>query len=645
VFVHGPGRAVRAARRRALLACAGALLSLCVVAGSASASMCPGGTCPPSPFLDAAPTLAQPANETVPGNTLTGTIGFWHNVETSSSTPYTTTYAITWWRCDANGANCAAIAGATSAAYAVVAADVHHKLHEQVIATNTMRTCPEVCHPSFTVAQGPMSRLVADVDRTPPAVLLSGAAYDQRASGLTGDDYPLHVAASDSAGADHRSGVARIQISVDGTQRYDSGAQACPAGACSLAADYTVKLSDLLDGPDGSHAVSVVATDVAGNVQTIPFVMFYDYGGRPDPYATDADDPLSADELNGAPYAGDPCAADLPECHEPDPDEGTALRSAAAGNSIQYYGLADQNGGFRTYPFAGVLSSSQFLALHMRRLRATVPWDMMIRAQDGSDPTNLDSLQNFQDFYGAVESYNAGHTTKLLILVSFDRHRGASNQAGAMPTPTAYRTAVTNFMTAFPDVHEFSAFNEANDAGHQLSNNPGVAAQLYQQLASVCATKGCTHAVGGEFVDNQSYSQSYLESYIDYLRSHGVALPKVWAWHGYKAFTTSGVTKFRGFLQRIGHRDVWMTEQGGVLRKSGQSIHDAAVANTHLQKILDLPTAANTSAIKRFYAYQWRGNAQYDAGLASRLEDPFATRSLYDTFKAHTNPSNQAPLP
>jgi hypothetical protein len=391
--------------------------------------------------------------------------------------------------------------------------------------------------------------LTIAADHAPPSVLLSGAAYDQRGDGLTGDNYPLHVAATDNTGTDPRSGVARIQILVDGTQRYHSGTQSCPAGACSLAADFTVTIAQLLDGPDGSHDITVVATDLAGNAQTVPFTMFFNYGGRPDPYSTEADDPLSPDELNGVPYPGDPCAVDLPECRNPEDPEDPAGFAAAASTSL-YYGLADQNGGYQTYPFANVLSSTEFLGLRVRRLRMTVPWDMMNRPNDATDMTNQDSGANFQNFYDAVTAYNASHTTQLLVLVSFDRHRGGSNEPGAMPGYTAYKTSITKFMDAYPAIHEFSAFNEPNDKGHQLYNNPGIAAQLYRGLAEVCATKSCTHVLGGEFVDNDSYSQSYLESYINYLVDHRVRLPNVWAWHAYKAFTTGGVTKFRGSAAR-----------------------------------------------------------------------------------------------
>lgn len=81
---------------------------------------------------------AGPANTAIPtisgskveGQSLSTTNGTW-----SGATSIT--YAYAWYRCDTNGSNCAAIAGATAATYALTAADVGHDLHVIVTATNS----------------------------------------------------------------------------------------------------------------------------------------------------------------------------------------------------------------------------------------------------------------------------------------------------------------------------------------------------------------------------------------------------------------------------------------------------------------------------------------------------------------------------
>lgn len=73
---------------------------------------------------------AQPAvtGSPAPGSTLTASEGTW-----SPATADKYTYA--WHRCNANGRLCAAISGATSATYAVTAADIGHALLAVVTAT------------------------------------------------------------------------------------------------------------------------------------------------------------------------------------------------------------------------------------------------------------------------------------------------------------------------------------------------------------------------------------------------------------------------------------------------------------------------------------------------------------------------------
>jgi len=79
---------------------------------------------------------AAPTNTSVPwisgapqeGSTLTASTGTWDNSPTS--------YTYAWSTCDASGANCTAISGATSKTYTPVTADVGHTLRVTVTATN-----------------------------------------------------------------------------------------------------------------------------------------------------------------------------------------------------------------------------------------------------------------------------------------------------------------------------------------------------------------------------------------------------------------------------------------------------------------------------------------------------------------------------
>jgi hypothetical protein len=77
------------------------------------------------PLVIAAPTVTGTAQQ---GQTLTASTGNWGDEPDS--------YAYQWQHCDANGANCIDVAGATAATYAVTAADVGFTLRVDVTATN-----------------------------------------------------------------------------------------------------------------------------------------------------------------------------------------------------------------------------------------------------------------------------------------------------------------------------------------------------------------------------------------------------------------------------------------------------------------------------------------------------------------------------
>jgi Cellulase (glycosyl hydrolase family 5) len=111
-----------------------------VVAPAPSGS--PGGSAPAS---TAPPVVSgTPAS----GHSLTTTAGSWSGG--------TMSYTYAWLRCDAAGANCAAIEGATSASYVLTSADVGSTIRSQVTATNSYGSASSRSAPSSSVsAQAP----------------------------------------------------------------------------------------------------------------------------------------------------------------------------------------------------------------------------------------------------------------------------------------------------------------------------------------------------------------------------------------------------------------------------------------------------------------------------------------------------------
>src|SRR4051794_14821508 len=133
--------AAHALRAFGLSLIVGAGLALSVAIGSASTggSAATTGTTTATTTGTTTTTAAQsaPSNTDRPsisgtardGSVLTADRGKWSNSPSA--------YAYQWQRCDANGANCAPIAGANSDHYTLSSADVGHRLRVQVTASNS----------------------------------------------------------------------------------------------------------------------------------------------------------------------------------------------------------------------------------------------------------------------------------------------------------------------------------------------------------------------------------------------------------------------------------------------------------------------------------------------------------------------------
>src|SRR5205085_1063699 len=120
-----------------------------------------------------------PANTTLPsitgtvqdGQTLTANPGTW-----SGTTPITYTYQ--WQRCDAAGASCSNVAGATSPTYVLVSADVGSTMRVSVTASNVAGSAAASSAQTAVVAATPPVNTVLPT--------ISGTAMDGQT--LTGSN-------------------------------------------------------------------------------------------------------------------------------------------------------------------------------------------------------------------------------------------------------------------------------------------------------------------------------------------------------------------------------------------------------------------------------------------------------------------------
>jgi hypothetical protein len=122
--------------------------------GSQSATSAPTQPVLPAPPVNLSP--PQVSGTPMENQTLAATAGSW------SGTP--TGYVYAWQRCDLNGANCVAIAGAAGPSYTLASADVGSVLRVAVTATNASGSATVVSEPSTAVLPLP------PVNAEPPTI-------------------------------------------------------------------------------------------------------------------------------------------------------------------------------------------------------------------------------------------------------------------------------------------------------------------------------------------------------------------------------------------------------------------------------------------------------------------------------------------
>jgi hypothetical protein len=218
--------------------------------GSASAASLPSAVVaaapppppPPPPVAPvvnvAAPAISGVAQE---GSSLTAADGVW------SGGVAPLAFAYQWLRCDANGAACAAVAGATSALYPLTSTDVGSTLAVTVTATDSTG----VTASATSVVSSAVTALPPPP--TPPANVAAPAISGAAQQG---------VALSAAAGT--WSGDAPISYAY-AWQRCDATGAACAAIDGATAATYTPTAADV----SATLRVAVTATNAAGTASAV----------------------------------------------------------------------------------------------------------------------------------------------------------------------------------------------------------------------------------------------------------------------------------------------------------------------------------------------------------------------------------------
>jgi hypothetical protein len=290
------------------------------------------------------------------------------------------------------------------------------------------------------------------------------------------------------------------------------------------------------------------------------------------------------------------------------------LTVPAAGASAAYtVGIAENNPGMFTDPL--------FQGLGVKQSRVVVSWDVVSRDDD--------ELARVSQYLAAANAFGVEP------LVTFEHSRGGPldcrsrrNRSKApckLPSVSAYKKALTAFLTTFGSVHTIAPFNEINHSTQPTWNNPRRAAQYTDTARSVCRTlkRKCTIVVA-DLLDqadsavsrtpNYSGTKSYIRSFRRYLK----APRTICGLHNYSDTNRFRTTGTRVLVKALGCKQYWLTETGGIY-KFGSSFKASQSRQLKATKYLFQKVARVTARTKRVYVYTYFGGvtSRFDAGLVA----------------------------
>lgn len=284
-----------------------------------------------------------------------------------------------------------------------------------------------------------------------------------------------------------------------------------------------------------------------------------------------------------------------------------------------------------------MFSDPRFLALHVTTARTVVPWDIATRRADRGQ------LQSFRAWLRAAAA------ARVDPLVSFGADQ-TNPAANVVPTVTQYRYAVKRFLRRFPEISNYTAWNEPDFSWRRLARDPALAANYFNALDLLCLR--CTVLAGDVYLPTTGQRSinhaagllgPWLRAYIRGVHHR----PDGWALHDYRDARDHNAAQLRTLLSMTSG-PVWLDETGGVLRR-GSWPHQSAKAAAGDERFL-VSLAKRYHRVKRIYHYQWHGvsSAGWDSGLIAPSGRPRPAYTVllnrlrgYGT-KSHPTRSSQA---
>jgi hypothetical protein len=268
------------------------------------------------------------------------------------------------------------------------------------------------------------------------------------------------------------------------------------------------------------------------------------------------------------------------------------LAAAPAAQAKPLVGIGDQN--FLMF------QDARFQKLHVELTRLALPWDWY------HDPGYMTFLDQW---------VSAARAAKLRPLIAFNRNWRKGGDRYRVPRGMLLKS-FKKFRERYPDIKDFTAWNEANHASQPTAKTPRLAARYYKTLRAACHS--CTITAADVLDTNDA--PGWIKAFKRYVPN-----ARLWGVHSYKD-PNNGTTWHTRELLRLVKGQVWLTETGGIKRlKPAAGSRGNGRFNTlrgqakAVKRVYGL-AKLYPRRIKRIYFYQWQQDpkARWDSAFVDR---------------------------
>ncbi len=217
-------------------------------------------------------------------------------------------------------------------------------------------------------------------------------------------------------------------------------------------------------------------------------------------------------------------------------------------------------------------------------------------------------------------------------LVTFGRSR---TRPFSLPKADVYRAEVRRFHRRYPDVREYSPWNEPNLAARRANYDPRRIADYYRVLRRMCPS---CKVLGADVVDTSSLER-WMRAYLrEFPRDRR---PQLWGLHNYVDVNSTSSWGTR-MMRSLAPGEIWFTETGAIVRRrpptTGRRDRRTLIRIGGGQRLIEATKrvfrlAATSPRITRVYIYHWKAtrSGSWDSALVAPNGE---ARPSFDVFAA-----------